>query len=148
MIFDPSGFQSPYYGDSPFWCRLSHATVFLSHLCSWGSLPPVHSPVSLFSFLPHLTLPTLFSVVSSLHLVVEFVLPFFRSFSGLFTLSKCYLIVSVGLSEVRVLLVCYFPHFDFWHLVYNVSWYESFWVYPSWSSYSYMELLGCPYSCL
>ena len=51
--------------------------LFLSLLCALGCLPPMAGWGSSFNFDLVSTLPTLFDVASSLHLVVESILPVF-----------------------------------------------------------------------
>lgn len=55
-------------------------------------------------------LPTFFDVASSIPLVVDLVLPVFRSFSGSFMLMcVCYLVVSMVGGKLRVLLLFDLP---------------------------------------
>jgi len=64
-------------------------------------------PQELCVYLPNCvsTLPTFFNVASSLPLIVGFILPFFRSISGVFRMIDSYLVVFMGQGRSRVLLL-------------------------------------------
>ena len=86
LKFGPSGFQSQILWGFVFLFRLPSVRVSLPSRClQHPSLPQIVLQVCL---LPRhaFALLTLFDMASSLHLVVESVLPVFRSFSGLLTM--------------------------------------------------------------
>ena len=107
--FGSSCFQSKCYGAM----SSLYGSLLLSLLCTFVSLPtkdgcgPFCSPLHLWCIS---ALLTLFSVASSLPPVLESVLPVFRSFPGYLHWCECYLAVSVGQGELRVLLLCHLPH--------------------------------------
>ena len=108
--FGFSCFQSKCYGAM----SSLYDSLLLSLLCTFVSLPTKDGCGPFCCSPLHLrcisALPTLFSVASSLPPMLESVLPAFRSFPGYLHRCECYLAVSVGQGELRVLLLCHLPH--------------------------------------
>lgn len=139
MKLCPSGFKARCCGDLSFSCR------FLLPGVSWvkfyffplpaptACLPLVDSP----AYPPFLPSPV---VASSLRLAVEILLcQSSVHFLAYLQWCGCYLVVSVGWDEVRVLLLGHLPR-KFWYL-YNIKWTDPQHRIYSIYSYNYLHTL-------